>query len=31
MENFLNKGRMKPLLEKVPIFFTDDSIGLKGC
>lgn len=30
MNNFLKKGRMRTLLEKVPIFIADDSIGLIG-
>ena len=30
MNNFLRKGRMKGLLEKVPIFIVDASIGMAG-
>lgn len=30
MNNFLRKGRMQSLLEKVPIFIVDENIGLDG-
>jgi glucokinase len=30
MFNFTKKGRMKPLLEKVPIFIVDANIGMVG-
>lgn len=30
LENFLSKGRMRKLLDKVPIFFADEDAGLKG-
>lgn len=30
MNNFLEKGRMKEVLKKIPIFFAGDDVGLKG-
>ena len=30
MENFLDKGRLKPFMEKIPIFILNKEIGLYG-